>query len=107
MCCGQQANVELARLAGVGGLGIDWGQLIATQTQSWSSTIQDILKGKNLPRGVYTQTGPGGTTTYVQPTGTQANIFGATATGATANSGMGIVLIGGAALLLVFMLARK
>ncbi len=107
MCCGQQENRELARLAGVGGLGIDWGQLIATQTQSWSSTIQDILKSKNLPRGVYTQTGPSGTTTYVQPAASQANIFGASATGATASSGVGIVLIGGAALLLVFILAKR
>jgi len=107
MCCGEQARAELASLAGVGGLGIDWGQLISTQVSGWSSTLQDVLKGRNLPRGVYTQTGPSGTTTYVQPAGTQANIFGASATGATASSGVGIVLVGGAALLLVFMLARR
>jgi hypothetical protein len=91
------------------GLGFDWGTFIADQSKIWSTTAQNILTQKNLARGVYTQTGPGGTTTYVQPAGTQQNIFGATGgqVSATASPGMGIVLIGGAALLLVFMLAKR
>ena len=94
-------------LGELGELGVDWGQMIADQISSWGKTGQQILLGENIPRGVYTQTGPGGTTTYVQPAGTSQNIFGAGAGTATASSGMGLVLVGGAALLLVFLLARK
>lgn len=97
------------RPAGVGDLGFDWGAFLQEQIGSWSKTGQNILTSQNLPRGVYSQTGPSGTTTYVQPSGTSQNIFGASGGqyAATASPGMGIVLIGGAALLLVFMLAKR
>jgi len=94
--------------AGCRGLGFDWGAFISEQVGSWSKTGQDILRSESLPRGVYTQTGPGGTTTtYVQPAGTSQNVFGATGASATASPGIGLVVIGGAALLLVFMLAKR
>ncbi len=85
----------------------DW---IAQMASGWSKTGQDILRQQNIARGVYTQTGPGGVqTTYVQPEGTSQNIFGATGGqfGAQASPGFGLVLIGGAALVLVFMLAKR
>ena len=94
---------------GVGELGFDWGAFISEQVGSWSKTGQNILTSQNLPRGVYQQTTPGGGgITYVQPAGTSQNIFGATggAVSAQASPGIGIILIGGAALLLVFMLAK-
>jgi hypothetical protein len=79
-----------------------------------AKTGENILTQQNLARGVYTSTGPGGqTTTYVQPAGTSQNVFAATQTGVAGNvaaSGipnLGMIVIGGAALLLVFMLARK
>jgi len=89
--------------------GFDWGKFIGEQIGSWSKTGQTILTSESLPRGVYQQTGPGGTITYTQPSGSQQNIFGATGgqVGATASPGMGLVLVGGAALLLVFLLARR
>jgi hypothetical protein len=95
---------------GIGELGFDWGTFISDQVSGWSKAGQNILTSQNQTKGIYTQTGPQGTITYVQPAGTSQNIFGASSTGitgtATTSSGMGIVLIGGAALLLVFMLAK-
>jgi hypothetical protein len=93
------------------GLGFDWGAFIADQSKIWSTTAQNILTQRNLARGVYTKTEPGGTTTYVQPEGTQQNIFSAIGgqmgvTG-TASAGMGLVVVGGAALWLVFKLAKR
>ncbi len=94
------------RPAGVGELGFDWGAFISEQVGSWSKTGQNILTSQNIPRGVYTS-GPGGTT-YVQPEGSQVTLpVGAGSFQAQASPGFGIVLVGGAALLLVFMLARK
>lgn len=93
-----------------------------TTTSSWLQnlisggvkTVEDIFKAQNVTRGVYTATGPGGQqVTYVQPEGTSQNVFAATQTGvsggvtATGTPNLGMIVIGGAALLLVFMLARK
>jgi hypothetical protein len=78
-----------------------------------AKTGENILTAKNTVRGVYTATGPGGqTVTYVQPAGNPTNIFGASQTsvlgGVTGtSSSMGLILVGGAALLLVFMMAKK
>ena len=76
-----------------------------------AKTGENILTQQNLAKGVYTQTSPTGTVTYVQPAGTSQNIFGATSTGitgaATGSSGMGLILLAGAGLFLVFMLAKK
>jgi len=83
-------------------VGFDWGKFISEQIGSWSQTGQQILIGQNIPRGVY-QTGPGGTT-IVQPEGMPVPTGTASL---QASPGFGIVLVGGAALLLVFMLARR
>jgi len=82
--------------------GFDWGKFISEQIGSWSTTGQKILVGQNIPRGVY-QTGPGGTT-IVQPEGIPISQTGISA---QASPGFGIVVLGGAALLLVFLLARR
>ena len=82
--------------------GFDWGKFIGEQIGSWSKTGQSILIGQNIPRGVY-QTGPGGTT-IVQPEGIPVPSGTANL---QASPGFGIVLLGGAALLLVFMLAKR
>lgn len=84
------------------GQGFDWGKFIAEQVGSWSKTGQDILRSENLPRGIY-QTGPGGTT-IIQPEGVAVPSGTANL---QASPGFGVVLIGGAALLLVFMLAKR
>ena len=65
--------------------------------------------GQNIPRGVYTQTGPGGVqTTYVQPEGSATTLPVGTGTfQAQASSGFGLVLVGGAALLVLFMMMRR
>ena len=83
--------------------------ILAQQITGWSKTGQDILRSGSLPRGVYQQTGPTGTITYVQPAESQQDIFGATGGTVTAQAGagVGLIVIGGAALLLVFMLAKK
>lgn len=85
----------------------NWWQSLITGA---AETAENVLMQRNLAKGVYTKTTPQGTVTYVQPAGTNANVFGASDTGisgtASASPGMGIVLIGGAALLLVFMLAK-
>jgi hypothetical protein len=90
------------RLARCSGLGFDWSTLIGEQIASWSKTGQQILQQQNIARGVYT-TGPGGTT-IVQPEGVAVPSGTANL---QASPGFGVVLIGGAALLLVFMLARR
>jgi len=83
-----------------------WDTILA-QISSWSKTGQDILKAENLPRGVLTQTAPG-QFTYVQPSGTQPSLpVSTTGFQATASSGFGMVVIGGAALLVLFMMMRK
>ena len=84
------------------GLGFDWGAFISEQVGSWSKTGQNILTSQNIPRGVY-QTGPGGTT-IVQPEGVPIT---SGAANLQASPGVGLIVLGGAALLLVFMLARK
>ena len=72
-------------------------------------TVQDIFRAKNTVRGVLTQTSPG-VFQYVQPTGsnvtlpiTQSQVGSLTASG---NSGMGMILLAGAGVFLVFMLAK-
>jgi hypothetical protein len=78
-----------------------------------AKTGENILTQQNLAKGVYTQTSPTGTVTYVQPAGTSQNIFGASSTGITGtasgtlSSGTGLILLAGAGLFLVFMLAKK
>ena len=91
--------------------GFDWSSWTAGLISGVSKTVENVIGQKNLAKGVYTQTSPTGTVTYVQPAGTSANIFGATSTGitgaATGSSGMGMILLAGAGLFLVFMLANK
>jgi hypothetical protein len=76
-----------------------------------AKTGETVITQQNLAKGVYTQTGPNGTITYVQPANNSSNIFGASSTGitgtASASGSMGLVLMAGAGLLLVFMLAKK
>lgn len=87
--------------------GIDWRTLLAQQAASWSRTAQGILQQRNMPRGVLTQSGPD-VFTYVQPEGSQVTLpVGTARFSASASPGIGIILIGGAAVLLVFMLARR
>lgn len=81
---------------------------ISNLVNTWSTTGQKILTAQNLPRGVYTQTGPGGTVTYVQPSGSNVTLpVGAGTLQASANTGFGMVLIAGAAVLVLFMLMRR
>jgi hypothetical protein len=75
-------------------------------------TVQDIFKAKNTVRGVLTQTSPG-VFQYVQPTGSNVTLpvnvspAGALGVNASASSGMGMILLAGAGVFLVFMLAKK
>jgi hypothetical protein len=55
------------------GGGFDWGALNKT-LQAGINTAGNLLKLELTPRGTYTQTGPQGTITYVQPAGQQANV---------------------------------
>lgn len=91
--------------------GFNWDSWVASLIGGAAKTTEGILTAQNQTKGVYTQTGPNGTITYVQPSGNAANIFGASSTGitgsATGSSSMGLILVGGAALLLVFLVARK
>jgi hypothetical protein len=84
----------------------DW---IGKTALSWSQTGQKILLAQNVPT-TYTRTGPGGTIQYTQQGG-QVPIFGASDVSGQlsgqASSGTGMILVAGAALLLVVMLARK
>ena len=81
--------------------------ILAEQIGGWSRTGQQILQQRNIARGVLTQTAPG-VFTYVQPAGSQVTLpVGTVGVSAQASPGMGLVLIGGAALLLVFMLAKR
>jgi hypothetical protein len=102
------------------------GQTPAASSASWleslisggAATAEQIAVAQNLPTGVYTSTGPGGaSTTYVQPAGSTQNIFsasqtgvtgtlGTTATGTLSGSG-GMILMAGAAILLVFMMTQR
>ena len=88
--------------------GFNWDSWVANLIGGAAKTTENILTAQNQTKGVYTQTGPGGTVTYVQPAGNQGNIFSSTGiTGtATGSSGMGMILIAGAGLFLVFMLAK-
>jgi len=87
--------------------GFNWSSFLAQQAAGWSRTAQNILGQRNIPRGVLQQTAPG-VFTYVQPEGSQVTLpVGTAGFSASASPGIGIILIGGAALLLVFMLARK
>jgi hypothetical protein len=71
------------------------------------TTVEDILKAKNTVRGVLTQTSPG-VFQYVQPTGSQVTLPVGTSqvVSATGSSGMGMILLAGAGIFLVFMLAK-
>lgn len=75
-------------------------------------TVQDIFKAKNTVRGVLTQTSPG-VFQYVQPTGSNVTLpvnvspAGSLGVNASGNSGMGMILLAGAGLFLVYMLAKK
>ena len=87
--------------------GFDWSSFLAQQAAGWSRTAQNILGQRETPRGVLTQTAPG-VFTYVQPEGSSVTLPVSTAGfSASASPGVGIILIGGAAVFLLFMLARK
>lgn len=74
-------------------------------------TTENILTAKTQTKGVLTQTAPG-VFTYVQPEGSKVTLpvnvspAGTLGVNASASSGMGLVLVGGAALLVVFMMAK-
>jgi hypothetical protein len=99
------------------GLGGGLGDTAATTTDSWwqklisgaATTAENILTAKNQTTGVYTKNADG-SVTYVQPAGNTSNVFSASSTGvtgsATGTSSMGLILVGGAALLMVFLLAK-
>lgn len=73
------------------------------------TTVEDIFKAKNTVRGVLTQTSPG-VFQYVQPTGSTTTLPVTTSTvgslTASGSSGMGMILLAGSGLFLVFMLAK-
>jgi hypothetical protein len=94
-----------------------YGTAPASTSSSWLQnliggavgTVEDIFKAKNVVRGVLTQTSPG-VFQYVQPTGSnvtlpisQSPVGSLTASG---SSGMGMILLAGAGVFLVFMLAK-
>jgi hypothetical protein len=73
------------------------------------STVEDIFKAKNTVRGVLTQTSPG-VFQYVQPEGSSVTLpvtTSSTSSLTASGSSTGLILMGGAALLLVFLVARK
>lgn len=83
---------------------------IASLAQSWSKTGQTILVNQNIPRGVLTQTGPGGTSTYVQPEGSTVTLpVGWASQQATANAspGFGMVMIAGVGVVVLMMMMRR
>ena len=86
----------------------NWWQNLITGA---AGTAEEVLLQRNLARGVYSKTTPQGTVTYVQPAGTSQNVFGASDTGitgaASASPGVGLVVLGGAALILVFMMVKR
>lgn len=85
-----------------------WWDLLQRQIASWSKTGQQILLSREIPRGVYTRTGPGGTITYVQPAGQQPSIFtGGEAAASGFGPGFGMVLLAGGVFLVVLMMAGK
>ena len=117
MCCDglgltpeeQMALVPGASFGAGASSGSGFWDFLAKQIGGWSTTGQQILQQRNIARGVYTKTTPSGQVVYVQPEGTGQNIFQAVEGGVQAqgSSGMGLILVGGAALLLVFMLAKR
>lgn len=96
------------------------GQSVNPNAINWNGIVQ---AGFSLTRqiiqtqpGVYTQQGPNGTITYHQPVGQTGNLpivaggtlpIGASITGALSGSNMGIIALGGAALLLLLMMGRR
>ena len=91
--------------------GFDWSAWTANLIGGAAKTAEGILTAQNQTKGVYTQTNKDGTITYVQPAGNTGNIFTASSTGitgsGTANSGMGMILIAGAAMLVLFMMMGR
>ena len=89
----------------------DWSAWTANLIGGAAKTTEGILTAQNQTKGVYTQTNKDGTITYVQPAGNTGNIFTASSTGitgtGTANSGMGMILIAGAAMLVLFMMMGR
>lgn len=87
-----------------GGVAPTWWQNIISGA---FKTTENILTAKTQTKGVLTQTAPG-VFTYVQPEGSQVTLpVGTIGVSATASSGMTMLMIGGAALVLVFVLSRK
>lgn len=108
--CTQYAAAATPTAMPAASTGFNWDSWVASLVGGAAKTAETVITAKNQTKGVYTQTSPTGTVTYVQPEGNTSNIFGASSTGitgtATTSSSMGMILIGGAALLLVFMLAK-
>jgi len=78
--------------------------------KSWSTTGQQILTAQNIPRGVYSYRDPrtGALTQYVQPEGSTVTLpVGGGTFQAQANTGFGMVLVAGAAALVLFMMMRR
>lgn len=85
-----------------------WWDFLQGQIAQWSKTGQQILQSREIPRGLYTRTGPGGTITYVQPAGPQPSIFGGGEVGAAGfGPGLGLVVAGAAAFVVVMVIAGR
>jgi hypothetical protein len=104
--CGLGQSGEVAQ-ENTAASGKGFWDILSEQIAGWSKTGQNILTQQNIARGVLTQTSPG-VFTYVQPAGSQVTLpVGTVGVSAQGSPGMGLVLLGGAALLLVFMLAKR
>lgn len=98
----------LAGQANTSGTGSNWSWL-QNIVGGAVGTVEDILKSRNVVRGVLTQTSPG-VFQYVQPEGSGVTLpVGVSPVGslsAAGSSGMGMILLAGAGIFLVFMLAK-
>ena len=109
------------------GLGQDWsgatglpgnggGSAAVPAWQNWIGdafkTVENILTAKTQTKGVLTQTSPG-VFTYVQPEGSKVTLpvnvspAGTLGVSAVTTPGMGLVLVGGAVLVLVLVMAKR
>jgi hypothetical protein len=85
----------------------DWSAWTAGLIGGATKTVEGILTAKNQTKGILTQTAPG-VYTYVQPEGSQVTLPIGTSqvVSATGSTGMGMILLAGAGVFLVFMLAK-
>lgn len=84
-----------------------WWDFLQQQINLWSGVGRQLLLQREIPRGVYTRTGPGGTITYVQPTGSQGSIFGGAEAGATGLGSVPIYLLVAGVLIVLVVAGRR